>query len=679
MPVAAANAVATPMRRWMRAVAGFFAVFFLSCLSTQALATTLTVTALQLDSAAVEQAGDVLVRQSGEETAQRQILKRGQVLQAGTELTAPRGLQIELTTANSNRITLYPGAKFVAAVITDQGESHMPLLGRIAVDVHKALSFFNLSYDRITAGVKGTVFVVDVEPQKSFGLQVNEGVVEVEQRVRVAIDGDGQRQSVESDNIHLVENIRAGESRAYSLSEEAYFAKFKTYADAEAYFRTALEEARATGDARQIYRAVVNLIEVLIRLGRFGSIAELRETCEESARSAKIVLGDAECLEGQGVATVGQGRLAEGLDVLRRALTLFQTRLQGRDHVLIAVAMSNVASALEKLGEYRQAASHLEMAVLMCNRLRRSSGVSNSVLIGTFQNLGMVYGRLGDHRREAAMLERSVEFYRRIIGGGDDPGLAAAIHNLGSAYYWLGNYGLAKSSYLQSYEMNRRLYGNRDHPATASGLFVLGTVHNATREYPKALSYHQLALEMRQRLSQGQENLEIAASLNNLATTRFALGDIQGAKNSYERSLAMKDRLLAGRDHQDIATGLVGLGTCYQRLGDYPRALDTMKRALEMMGRLTSGRDSEIASGALHNIGVTLALTGDDARAVDALNKAIQMNDRMYRGADHPSTADGLAQLALSQQRLGDQSGAAASRSRAEQMRRRLEGRQAPN
>src|SRR6185503_6324100 len=109
-------------------------------------------------------------------SGQPQTLSAGQTVPPGAELTLPRGARIALVSSNGNRIILYPGARFVAGIITAQGESHQPLAGRIDFQVRKALDFFNVQYERITAAVKGTDYTIEIDPAKSLTLSVTEGV-----------------------------------------------------------------------------------------------------------------------------------------------------------------------------------------------------------------------------------------------------------------------------------------------------------------------------------------------------------------------------------------------------------------------------------------------------------------------------------------------------------------------
>jgi hypothetical protein len=129
--------------------------------NTSAQSQGLTVATIIVDGQPSQSVANVQVRLTGAATGQPQTLKAGQAVVAGAELTLPRGAKVELTSSNGNTITLHPGARFLTGVVTAKGESHHPLSGRADFQVKKALDFFNVQYDRITASVKGTAMLED--------------------------------------------------------------------------------------------------------------------------------------------------------------------------------------------------------------------------------------------------------------------------------------------------------------------------------------------------------------------------------------------------------------------------------------------------------------------------------------------------------------------------------------
>jgi len=175
----------------------------------------LTVATITVDGQPAQSVAGVQVRLPDAASGQPQTLKAGETIAPGTQLTLPRGARIELASGNGNKITLHPGARFAAGMVTARGESHQPLGGRVDFQVRKALDFFNIQYDRITAAVKGTDYSIEIDPAKSLKLTVTEGVVEVERQVQIrfvaaaasgSADADGAS-SAQDSGIRVVEDL----------------------------------------------------------------------------------------------------------------------------------------------------------------------------------------------------------------------------------------------------------------------------------------------------------------------------------------------------------------------------------------------------------------------------------------------------------------------------------------
>ena len=656
--------------RSLRDAGLLIAVIALLAVTSPAQASTLTVTALQLNGAPVEQAADVLIRQSGEATAQRQLLARGQILQAGTELTAPRSLTIELTTANSNRITLYPGAKFVAAVITDQGESHVPLSGRIAVDVRKALSFFNLSYDRITAGVKGTVFVVDVDLAKSFGIEVTEGVVEVERSVRVQISGGNSRQTVEADNIRVAEDIKAGQSRTYSLSVDEYLSRFNTYADAEAYFRDALAQAQSSGDPRRVLRALQNLMEILWRLGKDSLVSRYEASCVELARATRNSEGEAECLNKAGIALGGVSQHQAAIDRFDRALVIRERLYRMGDHPSTSTLLHNLGTQFHALSLYPRAIAYLTKSVEMKARLYGNRDMES--IAESMCSLGSAHRAIAQFDQAQIYIEKGLAIAQRASGNKPTPAVISCTGAAGAMAFDRRDYRTSISYSERAHAMMLVLYGNRDHPEIVRSLVNLATAAEKLGDYTRANSYLESALEMGERIYEGRDHELVAVILNDLGWVQHRLGQELKALSYHRRALEIRQRVDGGRNRQAIATSLMNLGLSYAVLRDPQQALVFHEKAMQELQRLYGGKDHPLLVVAFNSVARDYGSLGQYARSVPYMTSAIEMFDRLFPGRNDTDIQLALAYLAELHRRLGNAQQASAYAQRAEAMRSAL-------
>jgi hypothetical protein len=248
-------------------------------------AQSLTVTRVTVDGRPAESVAEVDVRTPGLGSSQPREIRAGQVIASVTELRTPRGASIELTSGNGNAIVVHPGARFLAGIVTGKGESHQPLGGRIDFRVRKALDFFNIQYDRITASVKGTEYSVDIDPGKSMRFAVSESVIEVERQVQIRFTASTQEStSGQGHAIRAAEDIYAGQSKTYRLDIDEYLAEFNDFGEAEAYFMNELKEAEASRDNRRILRAVQNLMGLYWMIAKPRAALELQGRCVELVR-----------------------------------------------------------------------------------------------------------------------------------------------------------------------------------------------------------------------------------------------------------------------------------------------------------------------------------------------------------------------------------------------------------
>lgn len=329
----------------------------------------LQVASLMLQDTGVGLVPDVLLRRPGDKSAQRQSLSTGQALAPGTEITLPRGATVVLASRNDNRITVYPGADFVVGVVTDRGESHQPVSGKTSFDVRQALDFFNVTYSRFTAAVKGTKYAVDISLSgQTVEFLVTEGKVEVEQRVPVRLrngvgagadagadaDSDGTTPTAEID-VRLVDNIAAGEQRRYDLDVERYLKEFGNFAEAESYFLQALAEAERSGIAQRQHRALANLMEAYRALGRPQAGLALAPRCDDAAKAVGLPVAMQVCDTAAGNLLNKMGRPREALPRHQRVLDVERTRLQGRDSTWAATALNNLSNSYRDVAQIDRA------------------------------------------------------------------------------------------------------------------------------------------------------------------------------------------------------------------------------------------------------------------------------------------------------------------------------------
>lgn len=648
MPLASQVALSGPPGRRIGAAwwawVGLLLLTAITAITATAAATAavpgLAVATITVQGQPVQSLAGVQVRLPGAASSQAQILQAGQVLTPGTELTLPRGATLVLLSSNDNSITLHPGARFVVGTVTAKGEIHQPQGGLISFQVKQALDYFNISYDRFTAAVKGTSYSVEIDAANSLTFSVTEGVVEVEREVEIRIAGapsiaqssadaeDAEDSPVSlSRGIRVAEDLKAGQRKSYKLNVAEYLDEFKNFSEAEAYFTQALNAAQTSGDAQRSIRALFNLMEAQQTMGRPRAV----------------------------------------LDLLRRCMPLAQ-QLRWPPHE--AACLSMAGSAHSAVGDFREALANQEQALALNQRL--SAGRDSLSVAATLGSLGSLYGRLGEPRKALDFYERSLAIRERISAGQDNRGMAWAFGALGAAHYRLGDYRKAIEYHDKALAMNARLYPNADHPSIASNLANLGSAHRLLHQYPKAVAYIEQSLAMNGRLYPGADHPDIAANHTNLALVFKAQGQIAKAIEQLEAALAMNERLYLGSDHPSTASNLNNLGEAHGVAGDPRKGLVYCERALAMRERLFGTRDHPGTAASLAAIGRLHTALGDHRKAVEYHTRALLMRELVFAGRDHPAIANSLAQLANAHAKAGNAADAARYRERAQAMAKRL-------
>ena len=596
----------------------------------------LTVATITVQGQPVQSLADVQLRLPGASRSQAQTVQAGQALAPGTDLTLPRGATLVLLSSNDNRITLHPGARFVVGTVTAKGETHQPQGGLISFQVKQALDYFNISYDRFTAAVKGTSYSVEIDAANSLTVSVTEGVVEVEREVEIRIVGalasadaeDAEDSPVSlSRGIRVAEDLKAGQRKSYKLNVAEYLDEFKNFSEAEAYFTQALNAAQTNGDAHRTIRALFNLMEAQQTMGRPRAV----------------------------------------LDLLGRCMPLAQ-QLRWPPHE--AVCLSMAGSAHSAVGDFREALANQEQALALNQRL--SAGRDSLSVAVNLGSLGSLYGRLGEPRKALDFYERSLAIRERIAAGQDNRRIAWAFGAIGAAHSRLGDPRKAIEYHDKALAMNERLYRNADHPAIAANLANLGSAHRLLHQYPKAVAYIEQSLAMNGRLYPGADHPDIAANHTNLALVFKAQGQIAKAIEQLEAALAMNERLYLGSDHPSTASNLNNLGEAHGVAGDPRKGLAYCERALAMRERLFGTRDHPGTAASLAAIGRLHTALGDHRKAVAYHARALLMRELVFAGRDHPAIANSLAQLANAHAKAGNSADAARHRERAQAMAKRL-------
>ncbi len=207
--------------------------------------------------------------------------------------------------------------------------------------------------------------------------------------------------------------------------------------------RTALDAARRQGDLGGQARALRGLGAFHVMLGDYREAhARLAEAQEMFGRLGdRLGLARTDVIMGQ--AFEFERKYREGLVVTLEALKLSETGIDDPNMQLVrASALNSSAWYNAHLGRFGQARTHCQQAIDLCRSIGYSPGEA-----GTWDTLGFVWQRLGNHTEAAACFLRAVALDREM---GNRFDLARALTHLGDTYQSTGDLSAARSVWAEA-------------------------------------------------------------------------------------------------------------------------------------------------------------------------------------------------------------------------------------
>ena len=468
----------------------------LSCLPAHAVAQgeqAATVRSIHVDNAQVKTVDGVRLTAPGQATAEKRALKENDSLVPGTVIEVPDRTVVKLVTSNGTEITLLAKSRTKLNAISSKGESITQIIGEAWFKVTRALDFFEVAHDRFLAAVKGTEFKVaadDLEIQ--FGWI--EGQIKVSREVKVKIAGAPQEEPVT-----VTEDVSAERPQLrYQLNVEEYLRDFKTYTDAEEYFRNQVEDAERAGDQTRILQAWANLGTALVTIGKAKdaidyfnrSLAFHLKAYPDGVHPA--IAGDYASL---GIAYSDSIDARKAIGYLEQALALLLRLYPDGVHPEIAVNYTNLGVAYAKAGDPSKAISYFEQSLALLPRLYSGPDavylrvVADAAIAANLGNLGGEYGKLKEPRKAIEYFDQALALHLKLYPGGVHPDVASDYNNLGVQYARAGDLGKAIESYDRSLAVLLQLYADGVHPSIALIYRNLASVWRARGDPARADDY----------------------------------------------------------------------------------------------------------------------------------------------------------------------------------------------
>ena len=169
-------------------------------------------------------------------------------------------------------------------------------------------------------------------------------------------------------------------------------------------------------------------------------------------------------------------------------------------------------------------------------------------LTTVYNNLGLSYGKLGDHRMALEFLLKALEFLEKILPP-EHPSLAASYNNVGTTYGDLDDHSKALEYCLKALEIWENVLPP-DHPDLATSYNNVGSTYGDLGDHSKALEFKLKALEIQEKVLP-PEHPHLAASYNNVGMTFAYMEDFSKAVGYLEKALEIFEKVLSP-EHPDI-------------------------------------------------------------------------------------------------------------------------------
>ncbi len=235
----------------------------------------------------------------------------------------------------------------------------------------------------------------------------------------------------------------------------------------------------------------------------------------------------------------------------------------------------------------------------------------DSTQVINLNNLGLVYGILGQVERAIRFYEQALAIARKID---DRLWEGAVLGNLGYTYYILGQVEQAIKLYEEALIIARET-GDRQGESIWFG--NLGDVYRVLGQIDQAISFHEQALIIAREINDRRWEGD---SLGLLGRTYHDLGRFERAIGFYKQALTIAHEI---NDHWHKSTWLGNLGRAYCDLGQIERAIKFYEEALTIAHKIGDRREE---SYHLLGMGKTLLAIGELSKSSRCYTEALALD-----------------------------------------------------
>jgi non-specific serine/threonine protein kinase/serine/threonine-protein kinase len=230
-----------------------------------------------------------------------------------------------------------------------------------------------------------------------------------------------------------------------------------------------------------------------------------------------------------------------------------------------------------------------------------------------------------------------------------DPELKAQmLEVMGNVYESLGLYLQAQALLERSADIRRQVLGP-EHPDTLRSLDGQAWALAEAGQYSDAEKPQREALDIQRRVL-GPEHADTVMSMNRLAGTLLNEGRNAEAEKLYRETLDIRRRLL-GPERQETLTTVYNLALTFQAEGKYAEAEKLLRETLDIQRRVL-GADHPITVSSIRALAMVVDEQERFAESEKLFREAVEIERRIL-GPEHPETLRSMHGLALALEEEG--------------------------
>ncbi|MBN1972158.1 MAG: tetratricopeptide repeat protein [Sedimentisphaerales bacterium] len=352
----------------------------------------------------------------------------------------------------------------------------------------------------------------------------------------------------------------------------------------------------------------------------------------EAERQTKIAQTVADFLNNDLLASVDPA-WARGREVtVREIMDIASYNIEGRfkDEPLIEASIHlTLGNTYTKLGEYEEAARHLERARRLHEENLQQDDPEG---FRSMKELGWLYINQGRYKEAESLLVKVMEISERVLGK-ENWRTLIYMNDLAVLFEQQGLYEKAEPLYLQTLEIQKRVL-DEENLGTLNTMNNLALLYDKQGRYDEAEVLYQRTIKGKTSLF-GEDHPDTLRTMNNLAILFREQNRFQEAELLEKKILDIRIRVLS-QDHPDTLGTMNNLALLYHEQGRDEEAETLYIETLELKKRVLGGENPSTLN-TQHNLAVLYKDLKRYKEAEPLFQKTVEVRERVLRQG-HPDT-----------------------------------------